>query len=83
MARTILIQVAIFLIPFAIYALYLLLKKQNPFTGAAWTGTQIAFLTGAGLVLTVLTFTMLVQNAGMQLVGRNPAAQSEHREPHR
>jgi hypothetical protein len=73
MARTILIQVGVFLIPFAIYAIFMLMKRQNPFTGAAWTGTQVALLSGVGLVLTVLVFTLLVQNAGLHLSGRNPA----------
>jgi hypothetical protein len=71
MLRTILIQLALFLTPFLLYALYLVLRKRNPLTGEAWTFGWVAGLAGAGLVLAFVLFTVLSQNAGLQLSGRN------------
>ncbi len=59
-----------FLLPFAVYAVYLFLRDKNPLTGAAWTRTQLILLSLIGLFLSVFVVHFLAQHAGQQLIGR-------------
>ena len=67
------LDIALFLLPFAAYAIYLFLRDINPFTGAAWTFRQVALLAVIGVVLSVFLLGFLSRHAGQQLVGRNEA----------
>lgn len=71
MARNLLIGLAFFLAPFVLYALYLVIARRNPFTGASWSIGALAGLSLAGLFLSVVLFGVVAQNAGIQLSGRN------------
>jgi hypothetical protein len=71
MMRTVLIQIGLFALPFAVYALYLALRKKNPLTGGHWTAAWVLGLGVGGLFLSLVLFTLIAQNAGLQLSGRN------------
>src|SRR3712207_1298143 len=53
MIRAIFGEALLFFVPFAIFALYLVLRRRNPFQWAAWSD-QTAWLVIAGLGLAVL-----------------------------
>ena len=52
MTRTVITEVLIFLIPFALFALFLVARQRNPFLRAAWSGS-VSWLTLAGLALAI------------------------------
>lgn len=70
MTRLVLIQTALFLLPFALYTGYLVLKRENPFTGAAWRLREVIWLTVTGFILSVVIFGTLAQHAGENISGR-------------
>jgi hypothetical protein len=58
MTRALLTEFAFFLIPFAIFFLYLLMRQRNPLTFAAWEKSiPILVLVGGGLVVASLLYT--------------------------
>lgn len=56
-------QLALFLAPFAVFAIYLLLRRRNPLTRAPWDGRTLWLaVAGLGLVVAVMVLTGLTQN---------------------
>jgi hypothetical protein len=64
MFRQGLIQVGIFLIPFAVYALFLWGTKKRVWTPDTWPLARVMTLTIAGLVLTIASFVALAHFSG-------------------
>jgi heme A synthase len=60
MIRAFFEEALLFLLPFALFALYLVLRRKNPMSPAAWGG-QMTWLVAAGLacVVAVLLATAL------------------------
>jgi hypothetical protein len=54
MGRTVLDPLALFLSPFAVYALYLLLRARYPLEVEHWTGRRVSVMTLIGLAAAVL-----------------------------
>lgn len=54
MIRVVAEAVALFLVPFVLFALYLLMRRRNPASVDAWTGSTAASLSLAGLALAAL-----------------------------
>jgi hypothetical protein len=59
MARTVLEPLALFLSPFAIYAVYLALRARYPLEVEHWTRERLSILTLAGLVAAILWLVAL------------------------
>ena len=76
MSRLVLIQVLLFLLPFAGYAVFLMLKRENPFTGASWRLREVLWLSFAGFMLSVVLFGLLGHYSGAQLSGRGQPVES-------
>jgi hypothetical protein len=64
MIRPILTEVGLFLIPFVVYALFLVAKRTHIFDKAAWPVSIIAGLTAAALALIVGSFAYLAHFSG-------------------
>lgn len=64
MIRPILTEIGIFLIPFAVYVLFLLATRSGLFVPAAWPLDLIAKLTVAALVLVIVSLVLLAQFSG-------------------
>lgn len=82
MIRTVLIQILLFLAPFALYIGWLWVRNKNPFTGEHWTWWEGVSLTAVGLFLSVVLFGLGWMHSGAQLSGRNepdPVTQSAPR----
>lgn len=63
MTRVILVQTFFFLLPFVLFAAFLVMRQRNPMLAAAWDGT-VPWLVLAGLACTIAAFlisTLLVQ----------------------
>ncbi len=52
MTRAIFEELALFLAPFALFAIYLVFRRRNPFTRQPWDG-HVSWLAIAGLVVVV------------------------------
>ncbi|MES2906554.1 MAG: DUF6111 family protein [Pseudomonadota bacterium] len=70
MFRRFFIEILLFLLPFALYAVYLALRRINPFTGKSWRWKELLWLSLAGFILSVVVFGTLADMAGTQLSGR-------------
>jgi hypothetical protein len=57
MTRAVFGEALLFFLPFALFALYLLLRRRNPFTLAAWSG-QVSWLVIAGLACAILALVV-------------------------
>ena len=64
MIRPILTEIALFLTPFAIYALFLVMRKNGLRQSAAWSISRITGLLIVSLVLMVTSFVLLAQFSG-------------------
>ncbi|WP_316204671.1 MULTISPECIES: DUF6111 family protein [unclassified Bradyrhizobium] len=64
MIRSILTEIGIFLIPFAVYVLFLLATRSGLFVPAAWPLALIAKLTVAALALVIVSLVLLAQFSG-------------------
>jgi hypothetical protein len=64
MIRTVLTEAALFLTPFAIYAVFLIATRSGVTLPEAWTMRRIAVLIIASLVLVVGSFLFLAQFSG-------------------
>ncbi|HEX2553023.1 MAG TPA: DUF6111 family protein [Microvirga sp.] len=53
MTRAIFGEALLFFLPFAAFALYLVLRRRNPLSAAAWSG-QVSWLVVAGLACAIL-----------------------------
>ena len=56
MIRPVLTEIALFLTPFAIYALFLFATRAEVFDRASWTTNALGWLTGAALALMIGSF---------------------------
>ncbi|MGO9420950.1 DUF6111 family protein [Roseiarcus sp.] len=59
MSRAILEPLALFLAPFAAYAIYLVLRARYPLEVEHWTGVRVSILTVIGLAAAVLGLAAL------------------------
>jgi Family of unknown function (DUF6111) len=59
MAREVLEPLALFLVPFAAYAIYLLLRARYPLEVEHWTGFRVSIMTLIGLAAAVLGLVVL------------------------
>ena len=64
MIRPLLTEVALFLAPFAVYALFLWATQAGVVDAKAWTLPRLAWLTIIALVLMVGSFVVLAQFSG-------------------
>jgi hypothetical protein len=64
MIRPVLTEIAIFLIPFAVYAVFLFATRSNVLTQTAWPLRTIGWLAGAALALVVLSLVLLAHFSG-------------------
>ena len=64
MFRPVLTEFALFLAPFAVYALYLLVTRADVLDRRAWSWRVVGWLTIAALILVVLSFIVLAQWSG-------------------
>lgn len=64
MIRPLLSEVGLFLLPFAAYALFLLVSRTNVLAAASWPLHVIGTLVGAALALTVGALVMLANFSG-------------------
>ena len=76
MSRFFLIDILLFLTPFAAYALYLYVSERNPFDVSSWDRKRLVILAGAGLALVGVLVGLVGENAGRQLIGRNEAGEA-------
>jgi hypothetical protein len=59
MAREVLEPLALFLVPFAAYAIYLVLRARYPLEVQHWTGFRVSIMTLIGLAAAVLGLVVL------------------------
>lgn len=59
MGRALLDALGLFLLPFAAYAVLVVLQRRWGSFGAAWTGGRLAWLTAAGLVSVLIGLLVL------------------------
>lgn len=64
MIRPVLTEIGIFLIPFAIYAVYLIATRAQVFAGTSWPLPVIGWLTALALLLIVGSFLVLAHFSG-------------------
>jgi uncharacterized protein DUF6111 len=64
MIRPVLTEIGIFLIPFALYALFLVATRSGLLTTAAWPTVVVARLVAGALLLTILSLVMLAHFSG-------------------
>jgi hypothetical protein len=64
MIRPVLIEVALFAAPFVAYALFLWATRAGVLHPASWTGSRVAWLLIAALVLMIGSFVVLSQWSG-------------------
>ncbi|PYF04409.1 hypothetical protein BJ122_10362 [Rhodopseudomonas faecalis] len=64
MIRPILTEIGIFLIPFAVYALYLVASRSRLFAQSSWPGHVLAKLALGALLLTILSLVLLADFSG-------------------
>ncbi len=64
MIRPILTEVAIFLIPFAVYALFLLASRSDIFLTASWPVHIVGKLTFGALLLVIVSLVVLANFSG-------------------
>lgn len=64
MIRPVLTEVAIFLIPFVLYALFLLASRSGVFTSTSWPQRVVLRLTVAALLLTIASLVLLANFSG-------------------
>ena len=64
MIRPILTEIGIFLIPFAVYALFLIATRSGVLTSSAWPIHLVAKLVLGSLLLVVISFVLLAHFSG-------------------
>ncbi|MCA1455061.1 hypothetical protein I6F35_17795 [Bradyrhizobium sp. BRP22] len=64
MIRPVLTEIGIFLIPFAVYALFLIATRSGVFAKSSWPLPLVAKLVLGALVLVVISFVMLAHFSG-------------------
>lgn len=62
MSRIVFEQLILFLSPFIVFGVYLLLRRRNPFTRDPWDGKTLSLaVTGLAIVVAVMIITGLTQ----------------------
>jgi hypothetical protein len=64
MIRPVLTEIGIFLIPFAVYALFLIATRSGVFAKSSWPRPLVAKLVLGALLLVVISFVMLAHFSG-------------------
>jgi hypothetical protein len=64
MVRPVLTEIALFLAPFAVFALYLWATRSGVFDRAQWTLSRLAWLLMAAFALMIGSFVVLAQWGG-------------------
>jgi len=64
MIRPVLTEVGIFLIPFAVYALFLIATRSGLMSSSSWPAHMIAKLVLGSLLLVVVSFVLLAHFSG-------------------
>jgi hypothetical protein len=64
MIRPVLTEIGIFLIPFAVYALFLVATRAGVFAQASWPAHLVAKLVLGSLLLVIVSFIMLAHFSG-------------------
>ena len=64
MIRPILTEISIFLIPFAVYALFLLATRSSPLVRTSWPVHVLGWLVLGSLLLTIFSLVMLAHFSG-------------------
>ncbi|MDQ8730714.1 DUF6111 family protein [Bradyrhizobium sp. LHD-71] len=64
MIRPVLTEIGLFLIPFAVYALYLIATRAELFHKTSWPLPIIGWLTAAALLLIIASFAFLASFSG-------------------
>ena len=64
MIRPVLTELAIFLIPFVAYALFLIATRAGVFTSSSWPARLIAKLVLGSLLLVIISFVLLAHFSG-------------------
>lgn len=64
MIRPILTEIGIFLIPFVVYALFLVATRAGVFVQSSWPAALVARLALASLVLVLVSFFFLAEFSG-------------------
>ena len=64
MIRPVLTEIGIFLIPFAVYALFLIASRSGVFNQSSWPVPLVAKLVLGSLLLVVISFVFLAEFSG-------------------
>jgi hypothetical protein len=64
MIRPVLIEIVLFLTPFALYAVFLFATQAELFEHASWNPRILLWLTGAALALMIVSFILFAQFSG-------------------
>ena len=64
MIRPVLTEIGIFLIPFAVYALFLLATRSGVFDQSSWPLPHVAKLVLGSLLLVIISFIFLAEFSG-------------------
>jgi hypothetical protein len=64
MIRPVLVEIGIFLIPFAVYALFLVATRNGVLTLASWPSALVLRLTLAAGLLTIVSLVLLADFSG-------------------
>ena len=64
MIRPLLTEIGIFLIPFAVYALFLIATRSGVFIQSSWPLSLVANLTLGSLLIVVISFVFLAEFPG-------------------
>lgn len=64
MIRPVLTEIGIFLVPFAIYALFLIASRNGVLEPESWPGRVIARLAVVSLLLTIVSLVLLADFSG-------------------
>ena len=64
MIRPVLTEIGIFLIPFAIYAVFLVATRSGVFNQASWPAALVAKLVLGSLLLVIVSFVFLAEFSG-------------------
>ncbi len=64
MIRPVLTEIGIFLIPFAVYAVFLVATRSGVFDQASWPASLVAKLVLGSLLLVIVSFLFLAEFSG-------------------
>ncbi|GIK80137.1 MAG: hypothetical protein KJZ73_07090 [Pseudorhodoplanes sp.] len=78
MIRQILTEFGLFLIPFALYAGYLMIKRVDVFDRASWPLDRLVWLTVAAVAIMIAGFILLAQFSGAPPGGTYEPAHMEN-----